>query len=110
MDALLSDTAPLFTRMEQYQMVPPWIKWTEISYFVNVTDHATFHRSLQRILDAPSLEYNQRRQAVVSNRDLFDWTTMIPFDTYMYMLQADLYPETRHPSNMSNRYSALLLP
>jgi hypothetical protein len=110
MDALLSGTVPLFTRMEQYQIVPPWINWTKISYFVNLTDQRTFHRSLKRIMDAPSLEYDQRHQAVVSNRDLFDWTTMIPFDTYMYMLQADLYPETRHPSNMSNRYSALLLP
>ena len=112
MDALLSGTVPLFTRIEQYEIVPPWINWTKLSYFVNVSNQQSFQSTLSRLLyNTSNEEYYDRLDGVLANRDLFDWkTSLVPFDTYMYMLQAHLYPETKHPQNRTNRYSALILP
>ena len=112
MDALLSGTVPLFTRSEQYDIVPPWIDWSKISYFVNVSNRESFKSSLHQILyNTSEEEYTGRRKAVLANRDLFDWkASLVPFDTYMYMLQAYLFPETKRPMEIANRYDALILP
>jgi hypothetical protein len=34
MDTILSGTVPLFTRREQYEVLPDWIDWKQLSYFV----------------------------------------------------------------------------
>jgi hypothetical protein len=117
MDTILSGTVPIFTRIEQYGIQPPWINWTKLSYFINLDNTSTpeeFQKSLHHILGHDDEQQQQgglqqRHQAVLENRKLFDWTTLFPFDTYMYMLQAHLYPETRHASS-SSRWSALILP
>lgn len=34
---------------------------------------------------------------------------MYPFDTYMYMLQSELYPDTRHPADYLGVEESILL-
>jgi hypothetical protein len=139
MDTLLSGTVPVFTRQEQYAVQPPWIDWDKLSYFIDMkqsksmepeqsksagimhmTQEEKFVHQLQSILRNETA-YQERHRAVLHNRKLFDWTTLVPFDTYMYMLQAELYPETRILGTLSNttapsthrhhhRWTALKLP
>jgi hypothetical protein len=108
-DTLLSVTVPIFTRQEQFDLMPEWIDWAQLSYFspvTNRTNRTSFLRSLHTIL-ADKEGSERKLQNVVKNSDLFDWETPIPFDTYMYMLQAHLWPELRRNES---RYSALVLP
>jgi hypothetical protein len=96
-DTLLSGTVPIFTLREQYNVLPDWLNWEQISYFMDMTtlDETTFVRELSTILNDTET-YQRKLDLVLANRHLFDWTGIYPFDTYMYMLQAFLYAETRH--------------
>jgi len=105
MDTLLSGTVPIFTLQEQYNVLPNWIDWDKISYFVDVSNKTVFLSSIDTILrDTP--KYKQKLIAVLENRALFDWHTHVPFDAYMYMLQCHLWPELRR--NVTGQYSALI--
>jgi hypothetical protein len=116
-DILLSGTVPVFTRQEQYPALPSWIDWDRISYFVDVasTRNATFFvDQMERIL-ADGRTYTGKLGLVLANRHLFDWTGPFVFDTYMYMLQATLYPETRRDKaklfgNWATRSILMLVP
>jgi hypothetical protein len=105
-DTLLSGTVPIFTMKQQYTTVPDWFDWDKISYFADVTNKTSFLASINDIL-ADKEGYKTRLQNVLDNRDLFDWRTEAPFDTYMYMLQSHLFPELR---TNATQYSALILP
>jgi hypothetical protein len=100
MDTLLSGTVPIFTRTQQYSVTVPWIDWNQLSYFLDMENSTklSFSVSLGDILRDEE-GYKKRHQKVLENRHLFDWTSLYPFDSYMYMLQAHLYPETRHASS-----------
>lgn len=105
-DTLLSGTVPIFTYQQQFDLMPEWIDWSQMSYFAPVTNKTSFLGSLDKIL--ADKEVSERKlHNVVMNSDLFDWETPIPFDIYMYMLQAHLWPELRRNES---RYSALVLP
>jgi hypothetical protein len=96
-DTILSGTVPIFTNIQQYQVLPEWIDWKAISYFVNVNESnaKAFVQQVRDILDdVPT--YQQKLKVLLANRHWVDWTGLYPFDMYMYMLQAHLYPETRH--------------
>jgi hypothetical protein len=108
MDTLLSETVPVFTMKEQYSVLPDWIDWDRISYFANVANQTEFLSSIARMAKDEPL-YQQKYRNAVSNRDLFDWATQVPFDTYMYMLSSKLWPELVR-RNATSRYSALILP
>ena len=108
MDILLSGTVPIFTRRQQYTVLPAWIDWDQLSYFVNVSDKEPFLSSLQGILQDRD-GYQRRYDAVLTHQPLFDWETLYPFDTYMYMLQHDLYSTATTLGN-HRRFSALRLP
>ena len=103
---LLSGTVPVFAREEQFAALPSWIDWDRISYFVDVAtatssavvsgakDGRRFVANIEQIL-GDGETYNKKLELVLANRHLFDVTGPYVFDTYMYMLQAALYPETR---------------
>jgi hypothetical protein len=107
-DTLLSGTVPIFTMKEQYSTVPDWFDWDKLSYFADVTNKSSFLASINSIL-ADKEGYQMRLQNVLNDRDLFDWRTEAPFDTYMYMLQSHLFPELRTNTN-ATRYNSLILP
>jgi hypothetical protein len=96
-DTLLSGTVPIFTLREQYHVLPDWFDWERISYFMDMRTlkEPTFVRELSAILN-DTKTYQRKLDLVLANRHLFDWTGLYPFDTYMYMLQAFLYPDKRH--------------
>lgn len=108
MDTLLSGTVPIFTRAEQYDVLPSWIDWGIISYFADVSNRTSFLESLEQIIADTDL-YVVKQGNVQANRDLFDYNTLIPFDTYMHMLQCRLWPELRR-ENLRTQYNALILP
>lgn len=108
MDTLLSGTVPIFTHKEQYDVLPDWIDWEKLSYFADVTgDRNAFLSSIDDI-QADQYGYEQKLEAIVANRDLFDWKTLTPFDTTMYMLLCHLEPEYCR-ENDESPYSALIL-
>jgi hypothetical protein len=127
MDTILSGTVPIFTHLNQYEIAGKWIDWSQLSYYLPVHDDSShpgpnlkvtrhsvrpqatqevFLKKLQDILNDTE-GYARRHKAVVEHIPLFDYTTLYPFDTYMYLFQAELYPETRHKRS---RWSALRLP
>ncbi|KAL3942369.1 MAG: hypothetical protein SGBAC_003435 [Bacillariaceae sp.] len=125
-DTMLSESVPIFTHLDQYNIQGPWIDWKQLSYYLPVHDDTAysgqlsvtkfsvrktpsqeaFLESLQKILDDKE-GYESRRQKILEHNPLFDHETMYPFDTYMYLIQAELFPETRQ---RKSRWSALLLP
>lgn len=109
MDTILSGTVPVFTSKEQYGVLPPWIDWDQLSYYANPFDPRSFIRQIDSLLSISETKYKRVLGNLLSNQDLFDWTTMIPFDTYLHMLQYKLYPETVD-TTVKSTYSALKLP
>jgi hypothetical protein len=111
MDTILSGTIPIFTRREQYDIVPSWIDWKQFSYFIDMENatQTSFLASLTELVYDKAGDYHEKYQALMEHRHLFDWTTLYPFDTYMYMLQAELYPDTRRDPTTSP-WSGLALP
>lgn len=125
MDTILSGTVPIFTHLNQYHILGHWIDWSQLSFYLPVHNDSITNRlvvtkysmeayatqeifleRLRTILDDKE-GYERKHKAVLEHIPLFDYTTLYPFDTYMYLLQAELYPETRH---RRSRWSAMLLP
>jgi len=113
LDTILSGTVPVFTKEEQYDILPSWIDWRKLSVLLPMTDDKTeiqFLTELDEILRDED-GYNDRHEAVLRHGDLLDWNTLHPLDLYMYSLQAALYPETRHrPDILAHTFPALKLP
>lgn len=105
-DTILSGTVPVFTMHELYNSVPNWYDWDKISFFANVRNQTEFMRDLHEIMQNKS-NILLKTKNVMENKDLFDWQTLVPFDIYMYKIQAKLYPETKVNTS---RFSALILP
>eukprot|EP00977_Amphora_coffeiformis_P008953 scaffold2029_cov181-Amphora_coffeaeformis.AAC.2 len=106
-DTILSGTVPVFTMKEQYDVLPDWIRWDDFSYFADVNNKESFLQTLDEIISDTAL-YEQKYAALMENRELFDWTSNVPFDTYMYMFMAQIYPQYQRPQSDSP-YSALQL-
>jgi Exostosin family len=83
MDTLRSRTIPLFTDEEQYNILPSFIPWREISYLVNVTTQESFEESLQDILSRPPSEYLEMQRLIGQYVHIFDHKTVYQFDAYM---------------------------
>ncbi|KAL3936118.1 MAG: hypothetical protein SGBAC_008500 [Bacillariaceae sp.] len=132
MDTILSGTVPIFTHLHQYELAGHWIDWSQLSYYLPVHNdtgkkmsggrtHTVTQHSLRAVADKDVFEqrlrailndkegYQAKRQKILEHIPLFDYSTLYPFDTYMYLFQAELFPETRHPIGTS-RWSALRLP
>jgi hypothetical protein len=110
MDTLLSHTVPIFTMKQQYRILPEWIDWRKVSYFASVANEKAFLSDIETIVSDEPL-YQAKHKNVVANVDLFDWTTLVPFDTYLYMLSYKLWPElVGKRGNVTSRYNALKLP
>jgi len=120
-DTLLSWTVPIFTHRRQYDVLPPFVDWKNLTYLVDlptklidysdasddesaaVSPQDSKHlleddrKLLKSELDAVLRDesgYKARMEAIRRNRDLFDYATPVPFDLYMYGLQCHLYPGT----------------
>lgn len=109
-DTLLSGTVPIFTLDEHFSSHHSFIDWKKLVYFIRLgeggSNETSFRRQIDVILSGEK-KLEEKTRDVVANRDLFDWDTLVPFDAYMYMFQAHLWPETRVNSS---KYSGIILP
>lgn len=115
MDTILSETVPIFTQVEQYDVLPDWIDWHAISVFANVSNRDAFLRDVDGLVSPQVLEsqYETKLATIRANRDLLEWRNGLPFDTYMYMLWWHLQVRRQGhvvPATTSSPYSILKLP
>lgn len=99
-------TIPIVHAWQQYEAMPSFVNYSQLTYFVEANDRSHFESSLQRILRNKT-DLELKRQNILKNRDLFVWETGVPFDVYMYQFQARIYPETRV---QRSRFPALIMP
>jgi Exostosin family len=124
MDTILSGTVPIFTTARQYQVLPEWINWRLLSVHINIrrASKDLFLSNIAKLVadtkkSNEKSEYAQKLQHVIRNRDLVDWTTIIPFDQYLYALSCQLWPDdeiqrrsTSPGGRISTPYSAYIVP
>ena len=106
-DLLLNGVIPIFTHHEQYDISPPFINWTKLSYVIEMGNGDSsngdgimitkrrselFLRQLQHILQDKDGLYEEKKQLILDNRHLFDWkyNPIYPFDMYMYYFHTNL--------------------
>ena len=88
MDILLSGTVlPILTSVQQYHILPkfylPVIQ--NVSYFIplnSTSSYNDFASHIDGLMRVSQSEYDLKIQMLSQYRDLFDYTTGIPFDRY----------------------------
>jgi len=120
MDTLLSETIPLFTHPNQYTILPSFIDWKSLTYFTYFGRKKDCPEWLESVLSNVVNDtegYESKMSAIRLNRDLYDYSTNVPFELYMYGFQCHLRPETcsyEHRSadvgNFEAKYPAARLP
>ena len=104
MDTLLSGTVVLFTHELQYQVLPDFLPWRNMSYFLpvsswkevhNITTQERFEADLQQLLRLPDDDYQKKRQTIAATRHLLDATQPYQLDLYLHQfaLRLGLYNE-----------------
>lgn len=83
MDLLLSRTVPIFTHPEQYNILPDFVPWKEMSYLVNVSTRESFDREVSRLLSIPKKELEEKLQLIDDYLFMFDHRQIYQFDAYM---------------------------
>ena len=83
LDLLMTETIPLFTNEQQYNILPNFIPFREMSYLINVTTKEAFYESLDTILELPESEYQQKLNLIRQYAPYFDHTHVARFDGYM---------------------------
>eukprot|EP00977_Amphora_coffeiformis_P025843 scaffold22432_cov168-Amphora_coffeaeformis.AAC.23 len=107
MDTILSGTVPIFTRTGQYDILPPWIDWDLISFYVDSDTPTAFFWNLGQVT-GDETAYRYKLSQIHRNRNMFDWTTLAPFDTYMYVIARHVVPWYQTKAN-ATRYNVLRL-
>lgn len=92
MDTILSGTVPIFTDVKQLDVLPSFIDWGKLSYFADLnTGERAIRETLQTFVQDEE-EYEEKHEAVLRNAKLFDFSTEIPFELYMYHFSLLIYP------------------
>lgn len=82
-DTILSGTVPIFTAPEQYEILPPYVPWKDMSVLVDISGPAKFAASLKRITPF----YKKLKKAVDEHAPLVNWDLPVPFEGYMKLFQ-----------------------
>lgn len=82
-DLLMSRAIPLFTDQHQYEILPPFVPWKDLTYLVNVSNQESFAASLKDILSRPASEYREKRRLIEDYMHMFDHRKLYQFDAYM---------------------------
>jgi hypothetical protein len=82
-DLLLSRTIPLFTDPRQYDLLPPFVPWRDLTYLVNVSTRQAFEQSLKSIQSRPASDYQKKRRLIEDYMYLFDHRQIYQFDAYL---------------------------
>lgn len=123
MDTILCGTVPVFTNLDQFKVQGTWIDWKQLSYYLPLNHKPEQRKSKKSAAQAKAIEqefisgleailndhegYQRRLKTVLDHIPFFDLSTLYPFDTFMYLMQANIYPETRQSQS---RWSAMILP
>jgi hypothetical protein len=97
-ETILSGTVPVFTTREQYEAIPNWIDWSQISFFADIRNTTLFDLNMNVILSNKT-NIMSKTAKLVKNRALFDWNTTFPFDLYMLQVQKMIYFNSTIPPN-----------
>ena len=91
-DLIVNDVIPIFTHKEQYDILPPFVDWNSISYYIEMGSSESdriskedFLRQLDDILQDKDGLHERKKQALLGHKYLLDWQTnpIYPFDMYM---------------------------
>ena len=88
---LISNTVPIFTDIRQYEILPYFIPWHKISVFVNISSFDAFQQSMDSLLSQPESFYREKLSNIQQYHDIFDFTTIFPFDRYMSEFARRIY-------------------
>lgn len=86
-DLMLSGTVPVFTAERQYEILPPYIPWRNLSRLADASNREEFAASLKRIGRMHDDEYDRLHEEVLKWRPYVDWETGLPFEQYMKLFQ-----------------------
>jgi len=89
-DLIMNGVIPIFTQERQYDILPDWIPWRNISFFADVSSKDAFVDSIKKISSDKSM-YEIKRQAILEYQELFDLRKTAPFDMYMYMFASRIF-------------------
>jgi len=82
-DTIMSETIPIFTEKEQYDIVPDFVPFHEIGEYVDVSSEAKFLQKMDSLSKLSDEEYDRRLSRLKEFKDLCDFTSGQPFDAYM---------------------------
>lgn len=83
MDTIMSRSVPIFTAQEQYDILPSFYPWREVSYFVNVSNKEDFLKGIDGILARPEAEYEEKIRLIDEHMHLLNHTRQYQFDGHM---------------------------
>jgi hypothetical protein len=82
-DTIVSGTVPLFTEEEQYNILPDFVPFREMSYFVDVSNEELFVAGMERLLNVSDAEYGEKLALVHKYSNRSNFVSGEPFDAYM---------------------------
>jgi hypothetical protein len=92
MDTIMSRSVPIFTAPEQYDILPKFYPWKDVSYSVNVSNRESFTKDIEDLLGRPESEYQEKLRLIEENMHLLNHSQRFQFDGHM----AELARQLRH--------------
>lgn len=90
MDTIMSRSVPIFTAQEQYDILPTFYPWRNVSYFVDVSNKESFTKGIEDLLNRPESEYEEKLRLIEENMHLLNHTQQFQFDGHMAELARKL--------------------
>ena len=98
MDILLARSVPIFTHPEQYNILPPFLPWKNMTYLVdNLSSPKAFHQQIQNILNRPESDYQHKLDLINYYMPLLDHKQIYQFDAYMAEIAVRMGFQKRGP-------------
>jgi len=90
MDILLSRTVPIFTAEEQYAILPDFVPWRDLGYFLPIPHRDNgkekFDQGMLELLNNSPEEYKRKQDLIDKWYHVLDHRQPYQFDAYMNRL------------------------
>jgi hypothetical protein len=90
MDTIMSRSIPIFTALEQYDILPQFYPWKQVSYYINVSNKEDFLKDINDLLNRPESDYQAKLRIIDENMHLLNHTLPFQFDGHMSELAQKL--------------------